>query len=332
MEQAVQSGMAFSGGTYAGGLSSDTAMAGLAAVRQLEEHASQTPHVSRLAQLWQRRHKVNQAEMLELYQLVQAALAHYSPVELQALGETKEELVAQFIFTKVLMLERDPASVAEPAAHSAPSNSYAICAYFRRYLIDCLRSAGHQRCVSLEISGVAQEMEESHNAPVDDPIRLALVEFGLSEAIVTHRARRFIASLDDIDRLLLEGTLGSMAGHKGGLSRVAATHKIASYHYRAGKLGVTLRKDAVPADFEVTRIGRWVRTDLGIEIGEENQTAILIVFGILARESEALRLRAERQARREAVCAQINDSEATTEDSVESNEFCGEAETAPLCE
>ena len=279
-------------GCHAGLSLPEAAGGGLLAGVLAREYGDEDGRVSRgsrLSELWQRRHRVNQAEMLELYQLVQAALSHYSPVELQALGETKEELISQFIFTKVLMLERDPGKTVEPAAHSAPSSAYAVCAYFRRYLIDCLRSACHQRCVSMEITGVAQEMEEAHRAPVDDPIRLVLEEFGLAEGVVTQRARRFIAGLDHCDRLLLEGTLGSMAGDKGGLSQVAARHKIASYHYRAGKLGVTLRKDAVPEDFEQTRIGRWIRTDLGIDIRAENHAAILIVFGILARESEAMR-------------------------------------------
>lgn len=290
--------------------------AGLVATQLLERGCPEESSGSRLAHLWQRRHKVNQSEMLELYQLVQAALAHYSPVELQALGDTKEELVAQFIFTKVLLLERNADRVCEPAAHSAPSNAYAVCAYFRRFLIDCLRSACHQRCVSLEISGVAQEMEESHNAPVDDPVRLALADFGLTETIVAYGARRFIESLDDSDRLLLEGTLGSMAGNKGGLSQVAATHKIASYHYRAGKLGVTLRKGAVPADFEQTRIGRWIRIDLGIDIRAENQAAIGYVLGILARESEVLRVRAERRAQ----CAADEAMAADAVENLEENE------------
>jgi hypothetical protein len=279
---------------HADASSSEAAAGGLLAGPLAREYGDESGRISRgsrLSDLWLKRHRVNQAEMLELYQLVQAALCHYSPVELQALGESKEELVSQFIFTKVLMLERDPGKTVEPAAHSAPSNAYAVCAYFRRYLIDCLRSASHQRCVSMEIVGVAREMEEIHKAPVDDPIRLVLADFGLSEVVVTQAARRFIASLDKCDRLLLEGTLGSMAGDKGGLSQVAARHRIASYHYRAGKLGVTLRKDAVPADFEQTRIGRWIRIDLGIDIREENQAAILVVFGILARESEALRKR-----------------------------------------
>jgi uncharacterized protein len=111
-----------------------------------------------LPDLWRRRTRLSADEMVSMVELVKRALRTYHPPELQALGEDKEELVAQFIYAKVLRLAPGHTET-HACADSAPSNGYAVCAYFRRYLIDCLRSAGHQRNVSMENEGMAQEID-----------------------------------------------------------------------------------------------------------------------------------------------------------------------------
>ena len=58
-----------------------------------------------------------------------------------------------------------------------------------------------------------------------------------------------------------------------------------SYHYRARKLGVSLKKTATPADFEKTHIGAWISGTLGITMTAENSDAILIVLNLLALEA-----------------------------------------------
>ncbi|MGV7247239.1 hypothetical protein ACRXB1_37440, partial [Caballeronia sp. M23-90] len=85
--------------------------------------------------------------------------------------------------------------------------------------------------------------------------------------------------------LVLAGTLGRDPGRKGGLSRTAPEHKVPSYHYRAVKLGVALRKAARPADFAATKIGCWLSDIVGIPINEENQPVMLVVLDLLAAES-----------------------------------------------
>jgi hypothetical protein len=236
-----------------------------------------------LPDLWRRRTQLTDDEVVSMYGLVTRALRAYHPQELQALGDDKEELVAQFIYSKVLRLAPGlPDSHACP--ESAPSNGYALCAYFRRYLIDCLRSASHQRNVSLEEDGMEQEID-LHAASLDDPVDGVLRQYGLDEARVRFSARTFIAGLDEPERLVLAGTLGWCSECKGGLSAIAAEHQIPSYHYRAVKLGVTTRKTASPEDFSNTRIGSWLSDVLGIEIDVENRAAILIALNLLAAES-----------------------------------------------
>jgi hypothetical protein len=238
-----------------------------------------------LPDLWQRRTTLTHAEMASLYAIVRRALTGYHPFELQALAEDKEELISQFLFSKVFRLETPSAELLSFPAHSAPSNNHAVCGYFRRYLIDCLRSASHRRNVSISESEVLAEIEQQSTLHAD-PVGAVLFQYGLDEAGVRESAARFIAGLDEAGRLLLAGTLGWLSAEKGGLAQIASRYGIASYHYRARKLGVTVRRGAMPADFARTGIGRWIEETLGIEIAAENRIALLAVLGILAEQSQ----------------------------------------------
>ncbi|MFM0737646.1 hypothetical protein PQQ51_10440 [Paraburkholderia xenovorans] len=236
-----------------------------------------------LPDLWRRRTQLSADEMVSMVELVKRALRTYHPQELHALGEDKEELVAQFIYAKVLRLAPGHTETSA-CAESAPSNGYALCAYFRRYLIDCLRSAGHQRNVSMENEGMAQEID-LHAQALEDPVQSVLMQYGLDEECVRAAARAFIDRLDEPDRIVLAGSLGWCSEEKGGLSAVAAQHSVPSYHYRAVKLGVTMKKTAGAGDFSNTRIGRWLTDVLGIDIELDNRAAILIALNLLAAES-----------------------------------------------
>lgn len=236
-----------------------------------------------LTDLWRRRTHLSHDEMISIYNLVKGALRTYHPPELQSLREDKEELIAQFIYSKVLRLE--PGHTESHASEqSAPSSGYAVCTYFRRFLIDCLRSASYQRDVSMEVDGIEQQVDE-HAHAVDDPVQSVLMQYGLDETRVRHLAREFIGGLDKYEQLVLAGTLGWCSGGKGGLFGIASRHHIPSYHYRAVKLGVTLKKSAQSEDFAATKIGRWIGSVLGIAISADNQSVILIILNLLAVES-----------------------------------------------
>jgi hypothetical protein len=249
----------------------------------LIDHAVARTDCAMLPDLWRRRTRLSDDEMVSMCELVRSALRAYHPVELHALAEDKDELVAQFIFAKVLRLEPGHAE-SHASPDSAPSTRYAICAYFRRYLIDCLRSASHQRNVSMEVEGIEQEIDARAHA-LEDPVDGVLIQYGLDETRVREAARRFIAGLDAPEQIVLAGSLGWGSETKGGLSRIAAEHRVPSYHYRAVKLGVTMKKTAQADDFSNTKIGRWLKDELGIQIDLENRTAILVALNLLAIEA-----------------------------------------------
>lgn len=245
-----------------------------------------------LMRLWQHRQALAPQEMGRLYTIVGGALAGCHPPELQALGEGRQELVAQFIYIKVLRLQVDPEDSegggegGEPApkargSHSAPSTAFALCAYFRRYLIDCTRASSFRRKLSIgdEVDDAQLEAQLGEHEDAED----CLAEHGLSSAGVQAAARQFIAALDTPERLLLCEGFGQEAA--GGLSGVAARHAIASYHYRAGRLGLVHKREALPADYRRTLIGGWLQGTLGLEIVADNMAAILQVFKILGAEA-----------------------------------------------
>ena len=64
-----------------------------------------------LPDLLRRRTALTDDEMMSMYGLVKRALRTYHPLELHALGEDKEELVHQFIYTKVLRLRPEDAGI-----------------------------------------------------------------------------------------------------------------------------------------------------------------------------------------------------------------------------
>lgn len=241
-----------------------------------------------LVRLWQHRQALAPAQMGRLYGMVGDALASCHPPELKALGESRQELVAQFIYIKVLRLDVDPDDevahsppIKTRAAHSAPSTAFALCAYFRRYLIDCTRAASFRRKLSIGDEVSEAQLESELGAHED--AQACLAEHGLTTAGVQAAARAFIAGLDEPERLLLCQGFGNESA--GGLAGVAARHSIASYHYRAGRLGLVHKRSALPADYRKTLIGRWLGATLGLELLPENMAVILQVFEILGAEA-----------------------------------------------
>ncbi len=238
-----------------------------------------TEPIPELSRLWLRRHALTGADLGTLYTLVCDALGACNPRELRGLSDDKAEYVAQFLHLKVFR----PAAVANDDGHSAPTTAYALCAYFRRYLIDCTRSAAFKFNLSTTDDAVSAVVEsiasQDGEAGMDD----VLADYGWSEARLRQQSQDFIAALDEPERLLLvEAFCGEAAG---GMSAVASRHRIASYHYRAGKLGLVLRKDKLPKGYATTAIGQWIEKILKVEIKAENTEFVRVVFNILCSET-----------------------------------------------
>ena len=85
------------------------------------------------------------------------------------------------------------------------------------------------------------------------------------------------------ERILLCESFGREAA--GGLSGVASRHAIASYHYRAGRLGLVHKREGLASDYGKTQLGHWLQQGLGIGIRTENMRVIHCIFKILGVEA-----------------------------------------------
>ncbi len=238
-----------------------------------------------LIDLWRRRHKLNTIEIGLIYDIVQRSLQQSNPPELLLLGETRQELIAQFIYCKVLRLQdRDGTGnedlIDADDGHSAPSSSFALCAYFRRYLIDCTRASSFRRKVSIDDQMPESLLEEGTEG---DELQNNLLEYGLTPEQVLAAAKEFIDGLDEPERILLCESFGRET--KGGLSGVAARYSVTSYHYRAGRLGLVHKRQGLTSDYAKTMLGAWIEKILGIPIHAENMNVILSVFKILGAQA-----------------------------------------------
>jgi hypothetical protein len=241
-----------------------------------------------LVRLWRRRQTLSPTEMGDMYRIVGGALKACNPPEVHVLGEGRQELVAQFIYVKVLRLDIDPDEsddngTRDRAGHSAPSSAFALCAYFRRYLIDCTRASAFKRKLSIGDEVTEGQLDAQLGAQHESGDDVGLAEHGLSAAKVQSAARALIAGLPEPERILLCEGFGREA--EGGLSGVASRHAIASYHYRAGRLGLVHKREGLPADYARTTLGQWLTGTLGIAVDPENIGAILQVFKILGAEA-----------------------------------------------
>jgi hypothetical protein len=106
-----------------------------------------------------------------------------------------------------------------------------------------------------------------------------LAEHGLSTRWVHAAASAFIAGLPEPERILLCEGFGREAQR--GLPGIPSRQAIASYHYRAGRLGLVHRREGLPADYARTTLGQWISQTLGIAIEAGNMGAILQVLKIL---------------------------------------------------
>ena len=217
---------------------------------------------------WERRAHLDPAGWHAFYQLTHRFLAA-CPVRSFAaeLGERKV-LIDDFFHDKIFMSAGSDAP--------APFGAGALCQYFRRYLVDRTRNAWDAHRVSDEEAGTAYE--GCAFTRVDD-IDKILADGGLNIESVVAAARDFLAAQEEAERLYL--ALHTCADEAEALSGLAERHRIASYHYKAKKLGITREKGACEAGYEKTRIGEWLTRTLAVPLTAERQDEILAALKIL---------------------------------------------------
>ena len=92
-------------------------------------------------------------------------------------------------------------------------------------------------------------------------------------------ALSFFRSLTEIDQLYLALHACDADGEP--LYKLADRFSIASYHYKAGQLGITRKKGELHEGYEHTKIGSWLANTLRIRIVPENIDLVLDAFQAL---------------------------------------------------
>lgn len=240
---------------------------------------------ARLLALWQTP-ELNGAQWTELYGLVRARLLHAHAPELKALADRREDYINDFFSQKALFNQRGPLQ------HASVLNRY-----FRNYLLDRIDGLKH---TPQPLSNVYADDDAAEAAlPVcptgidDDDFECLRQASGLEAAAVAAAARAFLEALDDNDFAYLALHQCQCPDSKVPLKQLKKSRNIgSSYHYKAHKLGITLRKTDTPADYAQTRIGRWLTATLHLQPLAEHQAEVLTAFKILCLE--ALRMQQQR--------------------------------------
>lgn len=231
---------------------------------------------ARLCELWAQE-TLDAAQWAELYQRVRTRLLHAHAPELDGLlANDREAHIHDFFTQKTVINSRGPLK-----------HVNVLVTYFRNYLRDQLDS--RQRAPTLTDDG---ELPETACAsePDDEEFERLRQASGLDAAAAAAAARAFLGTLDADDFASL--ALHQCPDNGIPLSKLARESAIASYHYKARKLGITLRKTDTPADYAATRIGAWLTGPLGLTPLAEHQHEVLTAFRILCLE--ALRMQQSR--------------------------------------
>lgn len=226
------------------------------------------PDFSRFISFWTDRGNLSAADWKSFYHLTHSFLAACPVRSFEAELGDRKALIDDFFHDKIFM----SAGGGGPAPY-APG---ALCQYFRNYLVDRTRNAWDAHKVSVEDDSTVYE---GCGCDCSDDVDQVLADAGLEVSAVAEAARSFLKALEEPDRLYL--ALNTCADEAEALSNLAEKFRIASYHYRAKRLGITREKGQCETGYEKTRIGGWLQDVLGIGVSPDRREEILAALKIL---------------------------------------------------
>jgi len=244
---------------------------------------------TKLAELWQKRDKLNKAEWTQLYQLVRRVLKQGSYPELKSLPLSIENYIDEFFRDKVFM-----PTTRENFENKALHYDKALMTFFRRYLIDKIEKIKPKYPeISIEGKNNGDEGNEKLSpvdiipAPLVKDYTCLLKESGLTPKQVKDSAHQFLQHSEEWVRLYLALHTCPDKDKQLPLSQLDKIYQIPSYHHRAGIVGITRKKGEFETGYEKTLLGQWL-ISLGLTIRSENQEVIEVAFKILCWEALSL--------------------------------------------
>jgi hypothetical protein len=230
----------------------------------------------RLTDYWVRRDQLADEEWRDFYRYVRSALHRCPAPELSSLPDGRESYIDEF-FTEKIFFRASHAS--ESGIQSISGG--ALCGFFRRYLIDLLRS--YQRTPLLDPADMDHRPGEEPGFDADGALQDFLAHLG-GHATLNQSISEFLANLEDWAVLMLQG---HFCADDDAVPMSALCKGIPSYHYKAQKLGITIKRGSTDLlGYEHTLIGQWMMS-LGVEITAPNASIIQFLLGALCLEAVA---------------------------------------------
>ena len=240
-----------------------------------------------LYELWSHRDQLTKQEWEELYAIIYSTLRHgYTDLVNTIKGENHDDLLNDFFVDKVIK------TAANPSSYNSAKGTFIsyLSKTYENYLKDRLRY--NARKSDREISPPYQsdndeEWLDKKAATTFSPysalsipdVADALWEHGLDIDKVAHSATQWLDAQELWVRILLTKGWCSDKGQRVALKTLADRYEIASYHYKAQKLGITF-KGQTPEKFSKTLLGRWL-TGLGLSLEPDSYSALDAALKIL---------------------------------------------------
>jgi hypothetical protein len=235
-----------------------------------------------LCTLWESRAQLSKPQWDRLWHLVYQALSRCNPSVLRSLPDTKQDYITDFFLSKVMREQYSGAKLESAAA---------LCTFFQRYLIQVQRQQIRRAEHSVDSAEELDELVLNHTqetsiaANIDCGCRRP--EHTNEWRVMLEAAFAFYVTLEKEDKIYL--SLHTCDPDAEPLSKIADRYRIASYHYRAGRLGITRKKGELPSDYETTRIGQWMAEKLGINTNPYILADVLRAFKALCEAAITLR-------------------------------------------
>ena len=223
---------------------------------------------------WLRLDKLTAVEWEAFYRLVRRALMRCPAGELvDALPDTRENYIDEF-FTEKLFFKAQRMSSAGIQSISGG----ALCRFFRNYLLDEVDRYKRNPLTENEPDDERGTEDQRKDVLIDE----YLATIGRDK--LDGSVQGFLAVLPDWALVMLRG---HFCADDDAVPMSKLCKQIASYHYKAQKLGVTVKKNAGDLiGYEHTTLGQWMES-LGVKIIPENHALMKFLLEVICLEATA---------------------------------------------
>lgn len=228
---------------------------------------------------WRRRklsQGLSEKEWADFYHLVIRLLMRTRLPAAYADSEVRQDLIHAFFVQKILQNARTTQAGDLESAH-------VLHGYLKRFALDELSDQAGLEEISLALAAdeeiLAEEMAACPAALTHDDWHL-LAEAGIDVATANEKADCFLAALGEGERRMLRHHTCAEDEDRLPMDAIAKRWQIASYHYKAKKLGITGQKGGFFQGYEKTLLGGWL-TELRAEISPEWHRELVTLLNLL---------------------------------------------------